>query len=457
VNARYATSLFLAPLFAAWCSCATAQTIVPTTSAAASPPTVYSPVKVDDRKIFDISGGLGISAAERAVPINHRLEHLVERPTEVPPFSAKDLMRREGQTLLTLGGEPVLTVTEDDAKEELTNRDELALNWGEKLSDAVAVARSARANPFKGVGLLVRNTTEDMLVSGIKWLPRLVGAILVWTLFWFLARIVRMVTKRVTQAERLDSNIRQLIRSTSFYGTWVVGGIIILTTLGLDSSSIATGIGISGFAIGFAFKDILSHLFAGLMLLTGRQFHIGDQIVVKEYEGTVERIELRALYLRTYDNRLVIIPNGDVFTSTVTSNTASSVRRREIIVGVSYQDDLAQAQKVALDTVRTVPGVAEDPVPDVLVDELTSTLIKLRIRFYTNSQRSDYLKVGSECMGKLTEAFIKSGISLPNGKQSIVIDNLDTLKPGVSAALDDNAVKHEHTTTGQAHKTGASS
>ncbi len=405
-----------------------AQTVAIPTTGGVTTPTAYAPVKVDGRKVFDVSGGLGLSAAERAVPINHRLEHLVERINDITPFSAKDLMRRDGVTLLTLGGEPILTVTENDAKEELTNRDELALNWGEKLSDAVTVARSARANPFKGVGLLIRNSSEDMLLAGIKWLPRLVGAVFVWTLFWFLARLVRLFAKKVTQAERLDSNIRQLIRSTSFYGTWIIGGIIILSTLGLDSSSIATGLGISGFAIGFAFKDILSHLFAGLMLLTGRQFHIGDQIVVKEYEGTVERIELRALYLRTYDNRLVIIPNGDVFTSTVTSNTASSVRRREIVIGISYQDDLAKAQQVALDTIKKVAGVAEDPGPDVLVDELTATSVRLRLRFYTNSQRADYLNVGSECMASLTAAFQAAGISLPTGAQTIVIGNLDILK-----------------------------
>ena len=415
---------------------ASAQTIALPTSGGVVAPTAYASVKVDGRKVFDVSGGLGLTAAERAVPINHRIEHLIERTNDIPPFSAKDLMRRDGVTLVTLGGEPILTVTEDDAKEELTNRDELALNWGEKLSDAVSVARSARANPFKGVGLLIRDSAEDMVLSGVKWLPRLVGAVLVWTLFWFLARIVRMVTKRATQAERLDSNVRQLIRSMSFYGTWLVGGIIILSTLGLDSSSIATGVGISGFAIGFAFKDILSHLFAGLMLLTGRQFHIGDQIVVKEYEGTVERIELRALYLRTYDNRLVIIPNGDVFTSTVTSNTASSVRRREIVIGISYQDDLVKARQVALDTVKKIAGVAEEPEPDVLLDELTASSVRLRIRFYTNSQRADYLNVGSECMAKLKDAFGEAGISLPTGAQTIVIGNLDVLKPTPVAQAD---------------------
>jgi len=411
---------------------AIAQPAAPTTDGVTTP-TDFASIKVNGEKLFDVSGSLGLSASERAVPINHRIEQLIERNSDVPPFSAKDLMRREGETLITLGGEPILSVTEDDAKEAITNRDELALGWGEKISEAVTAARAARANPFKGVGMLIRNSSENMVVSGIKWLPRLVGAVIVWMFFWFMARLVRLVAKRLTQTDRLDSNLRQLIRSMSFYGTWMVGGVIILSTLGLDSSSLAAGLGISGFVLGFAFKDILSHLFAGLMLLTGRQFHIGDQIVVKEYEGTVERIELRALFLRTYDNRLVIIPNGDVFTSTVISNTASPFRRREILMGISYQDDVALAQKVALETVSAVPGVAEDPVPDVLIDELGASVVKLRIRFHTNSQRADYLNVGSECMRRLKDAFKLAGLTLPSGTQSIVIENLDQLSPPPSA------------------------
>jgi small-conductance mechanosensitive channel len=431
MNARAVIALLLVTVS----YCASAQTVVPTTGGVPAP-TDFAPIKVDGNKLFDVSGSAGLSAAERAVPINRRIERLVERGKDVPPFSAKDLMRRQGETLVTLGGEPILNVSEDDASEQLTNRDELALDWGEKISDAVTIARSARANPFKGVGLLISNSSRDLVLSGIKWLPRLVGSLVVWSLFWFITRFVRLIAKSVTRSENLDSNLRQLIRSMAYYGTWMVGGIIILSTLGLDSSSLAAGLGISGFVLGFAFKDILSHLFAGLMLLTGRQFHIGDQIVVKDYEGTVERIELRALYLRTYDNRLVIIPNGDVFTSTVISNTASPFRRREIVIGISYQDDLAKAQQVALETVSAVPGVAEDPVPDALVDELTSTVVKLRIRFHTNSQRSDYLNVGSECMLRLKDAFKEAGLSLPSGTQTIVIGNLDVLKPPASTTAE---------------------
>jgi small-conductance mechanosensitive channel len=223
---------------------------------------------------------------------------------------------------------------------------------------------------------------------------------------------------------RFDSNRRHLVRAVVYHGTWAIGLLAALSTLGLNSASMAATIGISGIVLGFGFKDILSHLFAGFMLLLGSQFHVGDQIVVKEFEGTVERIELRALYLRTYDNRLVIIPNGDVFTSAVISNTDCAFRRREFIIRVSYQDNLELALAIALAAVTDIEGVAEEPAPDILVDELSATTINLKVRFYTHSQRADYLRVGSQCMAKVKEVFQANNRWMPTDTQTVSIEKI---------------------------------
>ena len=350
--------------------------------------------------------------------------NLLLRSEPVPPFTSRDVEERNNQTAVMLGDEPIVTVTDADAQDALTTRRDLALQWGEKMYSAIADARAARANPVTGAGILIRDSFSDLFKSMLRWLPRLAGAILLTLIFWALARIVRWITRGFVARTHFDSNLRQLFLALAFYGTWTVGLIAIFSTLGLDSGSIATTVGISGFVLGFAFKDILSHFFAGFMLLLGRQFHIGDQIVVKDFEGTVERIELRALYLRTYDNRLVIIPNGDVFTSIVTSNTASAHRRREFTIGIGYEDDIARAKQIALDTVAGVEGVASEPPPDILIDQLAASTVNLIVRFHTNSQRADYLKVGSECMERVKEAFDREHINMPTDIQTVVIQNL---------------------------------
>ncbi len=82
----------------------------------------------------------------------------------------------------------------------------------------------------------------------------------------------------------------------------------------MNLESVATVLGLGSVAIGFALKDILSNLVSGVLLLVMRPFEIGDQIVIGETERTVEQIELRATQIRTYDGRLVLVPNGEAFT-----------------------------------------------------------------------------------------------------------------------------------------------
>ena len=440
VNSALKRSVLMAfALFLACCGAASAAWSQGTTGAIAdavgSGTNAYAPVKVAGRELFQVSGLGALSAEQRAQKISTRLKTLLDRGEAVRPFTAQDLIRNKNEALITLGGDAIMTVVDGDAQDALMTRDELAMQWGVKMAKAVSEARAAQANPLKGVGMLIANSFRDLLVSVVTWLPRLAGGLILWIMFFFLARLVRRAANAVTSRDAMDSNLRQLIRALAFYGTWVVGMVAILSTLGLNSSGIAAGLGVSGFVLGFAFKDILSHFFAGLMLLLGRQFHIGDQIVVRDFEGTVERIELRALYLRTYDNRLVIIPNGDVFTSVVTSNTASPHRRREFVVGIGYDDDIERAQRVALQTISQVEGVAQEPVPDVLVDELAASTVNLKMRFHTNSQRADYLRVGSECMRRVKEAFDREQISMPTDIQTIFIKNL---KEGLAEALADS-------------------
>lgn len=383
----------------------------------------YASVKVDGRLLFEMVGARGLTAAERADKVNRRLNSLIARDEPIRPFESGDVVTRGGETAIVLGGEPILSVTDADAQDALSTRPELALLWGKKMASAVIDVRDAHANPLKGAGILVRNSFSDLILSVLKWLPRLAGALALVLLFWIVARFNRWAVASVLARATFDTNTRHLLRALSFYGTWTVGTIAILSTLGLEGGSIATTLGISGFVLGFAFKDILSHFFAGLMLLLGRQFHIGDQIVVNGFEGTVERIELRALYLRTYDNRLVILPNGDVLTSAVTSNTASPHRRSEFVVGIGYDDDIDRARIVALLTIQGVEGVMEDPAPDVLVDELAASTVNLKIRFYVNSFRADYLRVSSECRRQVKNAFDREKISMPTEITTIVFQD----------------------------------
>jgi small-conductance mechanosensitive channel len=179
-------------------------------------------------------------------------------------------------------------------------------------------------------------------------------------------------------------------------------------------------LGIGGVAIGFAFKDIFQNLFAGILILLRHPFHVGDEITTGAFTGTVEAIETRATFIRTYDGRRVVIPNSDVYTKPITVISAYDMLRTEIDVGIGYNDDLGYAKQIALQAIQGVDGVLADPAPDVLVWELAASSKNLRLRWWTRPARGEVLRVRDRVLQAVAEALAGVGIDLPFPTQVVL-------------------------------------
>ncbi len=158
-------------------------------------------------------------------------------------------------------------------------------------------------------------------------------------------------------------------RLITYYAVWFVGIFVAADALGFEPSVVITGLGLTGLVLGFALKDVLSNFVAGLLLLFLRPFRIGDQIVVGETEGTVERIELRATKVRAYDGRLVLLPNAEVFSSRIVNNTADPIRRGTITTMLDHATALRVAATVFTEAAAATEGVLPVPPPSMRVTE----------------------------------------------------------------------------------------
>jgi small conductance mechanosensitive channel len=154
-------------------------------------------------------------------------------------------------------------------------------------------------------------------------------------------------------------------------------------------------LGIGSVAIGFAFQNILQNFLAGLLLLWTEPFRLGDQIRLDNFEGTVEAIETRATTIKTYDGKRVVIPNADLFTRSVTINTAFESRRWDSQMEVQYpQKDLVALKSQIVDTMRKTDGVLSDPAPEVMVVDLgdpRSDIVKIRVSWWTRPREHEML------------------------------------------------------------------
>jgi len=147
--------------------------------------------------------------------------------------------------------------------------------------------------------------------------PRVGIAIIVFLIFWVLAKVsYRAITKGSERLKR-DTRLTALLARTARITLFVFGIITALGTLGINISALVAGLGLTGFALGFAFKDTISNLLAGVLILLYHPFEIGNRIKISSYEGTVVSIDLRYTELQNEGNK-ILIPNSKLFTDPIT-------------------------------------------------------------------------------------------------------------------------------------------
>ena len=257
---------------------------------------------------------------------------------------------------------------------------------------------------------------RGMLAAFGARLPYLVIAVLVYAAFHVAARLSRRLIQRVSESRRTHRNVG-LVLGRLVEGGLMLMGVLVALVIAIPSfkpAQLIQILGISGVAIGFAFRDILQNFLAGILILLTEPFRIDDQIIVGGYEGTVEEILTRATSLRTYDGRRVMIPNSTLFTESVTVNTAFPTRRLQYDVGIGYGDDIAHARKVIVAALREVHGVMAEPPPEALVVDLAGSSVNIRARWWINPpRRTDVVASLDQALEAIKNALVAEGIDLP--------------------------------------------
>ncbi len=163
----------------------------------------------------------------------------------------------------------------------------------------------------------MENIVPALLEKAILWLPKVAGVVAIFLVFFVLAKTIKRIVSNSAERLKLDRNITSLLARTSSITLIVFGILTALGTLGVDVSALVTGLGLTGFAIGFALKDTISNLLSGVLILLYRPFQIGNRIKISGYEGIVVSIDLRYTELTFEDNK-ILIANSKLFTDAIT-------------------------------------------------------------------------------------------------------------------------------------------
>lgn len=255
----------------------------------------------------------------------------------------------------------------------------------------------------------------DVWLDGLfKLLPNILVAFIVAVVFWYVGRAIGKIVNRVADKRGRDS-LGEVGGSLVRWAIVIIGFMLAVTVVApsITPGDLIAGLGVSSVAIGFAFKDILQNMLAGILILLRQPFEVGDQIVSGGHEGTVEKIETRATMIKTYDGRRVVIPNSEIYTASVIVNTAFETRRSEYDIGIGCNDDWDAARKAIVEACAKIEGVESDPAPETIPMELGESANIVRLRWWTKSDRASQIHIFGAVIQSVCNALDDEGIDMP--------------------------------------------
>lgn len=261
--------------------------------------------------------------------------------------------------------------------------------------------------------------------SAFVFLPRLISGLVLFLVSLgaasVLGRLVAVAVKRQDGPPEIEVLLRRLAKWTII----VLGTIAALQQVEFDVTSFIAGLGIVGFALGFAFQDIAKNFIAGVLLLLQQPFRISEVIRVGDFTGTVTDISVRATTIKTFDGLEVVIPNANVYTATIVNLSIYPVRRKSFSIGLGYEEDITRARAVFQEALASVPGVRSEPAPRVVCTNLADSWTELTAYYWFAAGEADYFEMSSGAIQAIKEAAEREGINLPYPIQTIHLVTTD--------------------------------
>ena len=248
--------------------------------------------------------------------------------------------------------------------------------------------------------------------KGLSFAVSLVAALVILLLGALAVKlIVHLVGKAVRKSGKGHSLLANFVCNATSKVCWVVLLVVVLGKLGVDIAPIVAGLGVTGFILGFAFQESLGNLASGLMIAINQPFKLGDYVIVAGNEGAVTKVDMMATVLATADNKKIVIPNKSAWGGPIVNFSALGRRRVDLQIGVDYSADLAKAIRVALEALKSVPGVLAEPAPAVAVASLADSSVVLNVRPW--AEGVNYWTVANDAQLAVKAAFEQQGIAIP--------------------------------------------
>jgi len=305
-------------------------------------------------------------------------------------------------------------------KNDALERFQLVLtNWESKGGDGAELHLYANALTGTNVDLTDSDaawlTIKGWLLSqdgGLRWLANIIKFSLALVLIYLLSRTAGKITDAALNRNRNLSTLLKLFIKVSVRRViLIIGFIVSLTLIEINVAPLLALIGAAGLVVGLALQGTLSNFASGMLILIYRPFDVGDIIEIDGVTGTVHSMTLLSTSIKTFDNQHLVVPNNNIWGTTIVNVTGSKTRRVDLVFGIGYGDDMAKAEQIMLEVVSKHELVLEQPAPTIKVNELADSSVNFVCRPWVKTE--NYLDVYWDITRQVKEEFDKQGVSIP--------------------------------------------
>ena len=258
----------------------------------------------------------------------------------------------------------------------------------------------------------ILNSASPLIALIIDYALDMVGAVLLLIAGWIVAGWVQKhIARMLGSVERVDATLLSFVTQLVRYLILILVMVAVLAQFGVQTTSIIAVLGAAGLAVGLALQGTLANIAAGVLLLFLRPFKIGEYIDAGGVAGTVREIGLFATEFESYDGIFVMVPNSQLASAAITNYSRLPTRRMDLVIGISYGDNMNQAMTVLNDLLVNDDRILKEPAHQVMVKELADSSVNLNLRCWAN--RQDYWSLLFDLTQQAKERLDEHGISIP--------------------------------------------
>jgi len=253
--------------------------------------------------------------------------------------------------------------------------------------------------------------------TGVEFAINLVTAVAIFYVGRMIVGVLVRGLKKMMQAQDVDVTLQTFVGNLVRMVLLIFVIIAAISALGIQTTSFIAILGAAGLAIGLALQGSLSNFASGVLIVLFRPYKVGDFVEAAGIAGVVEEVQILTTVLKTGDNKKVIVPNGQIMDSVITNFSANNRRRVDMIVGVSYDDDLDKVRSTIETLVAADDRILEEPACTIAVSALADSSVNFVVRPWVKT--ADYWGVMFDLTEAIKKRFDKEGISFPFPQQDV--------------------------------------